>query len=64
MTRKEAQLRNHTIMRLKGMYATAYNIMDPNLAKIVMHTIDTQLVKMGATTPTQDRAKYRKAHAI
>lgn len=64
MTRKEAQIRNHNIMRLKGMYATARNIMDPNLAKIVMETVDAQLLKMEATTPIQDHERFCKMYNI
>lgn len=64
MTRKEAQTRNHNIMRLKGMYASAKNIMSPKLAKTVMDAIDAQLILMNATTPFQDREKWRKEHRL
>lgn len=60
MTRREAQIRNHNIMRLKGMYQTANNIMEPHLAAIVTEAIEIQLTKMGATTPKQARQKYMK----
>lgn len=64
MNRREAQIRNYKIMRLKGMYATAKNIIDCDLAPLVMDVIDRQLIRMNATTPDQDRAKWRKEHGL
>lgn len=58
--RQQAQIRNHNIMRLKGMYATANNIMHPLLAKKVTDAIDDQLISMNATTPAQDIKEVRK----
>jgi hypothetical protein len=64
MNRKESQTRNHNILRLKGMYASARILMAPELAKVVMDAIDTQLTNMGATTPEQDRIRWREEHNL
>lgn len=60
MTRKEAQIRNHKILRLRGMWSSAQNLMEPDLAKQVQDLIDQQLIFLGALPTKQQREKFWK----
>lgn len=51
---KQTQIRNHHILRLRGMWQTAQQLL-PNSYKQVQALIDAQLANMGALTTEQHR---------
>jgi hypothetical protein len=64
MTRQEAQLRNHKIMRLRGMWGTAPALLSSSRAKIIQTLIDEELIELGALSTAKQRQKERQKLGI
>lgn len=60
MTLQEARLRNHRIMRLRGVQGTALDLFAPSRAAQIVSICDDELRDLGALTLAEQRAEMRR----